>query len=129
MTKEILVPITAGELLDKISILTIKVKEIGSEHCKKELELLLSVAEQNDIPVDMDDYDYKRLTETNEYLWGLEEIIRKPGNTQSYIVFLAKEIIKANDLRAQIKRDINHIYDVGFKEEKSYDWFKTAYNK
>ena len=80
--------ISVGELLDKISILQIKSKNINSSYVKKELDDLIEIAKTNKV------YDEKYLSElleVNQFLWNIEDELRiceKQGNFDkiSYIM-------------------------------------------
>tara|TARA_B100000579_G_scaffold283347_1_gene234672 strand:- start:216 stop:617 length:402 start_codon:yes stop_codon:yes gene_type:complete len=118
------VPISIGELADKITILQIK-KEIMTgkqlNNVSKELELLLSIIRENDIEIESN--IFTRLKEINLSLWKIEDQIRlKEGNNEFDEVFieLARSVYINNDKRALIKKEINMKYNSALIEEKYY---------
>jgi hypothetical protein len=120
------VPVSWGELLDKITILQIKCDRIGSARARanvaKELALLQSVAGQclrdsTVMPL------LGLLRAVNEDLWGIEDQIRKHEAARDFghaFVQLARSVYQKNDLRAAIKRQINDLLGSALVEEKSY---------
>ncbi|CAA9524649.1 MAG: hypothetical protein AVDCRST_MAG23-501 [uncultured Sphingosinicella sp.] len=121
-----LVPVSWGELLDKITILEIKKERIGDPDALRnvahELERLIdiasSVGRQPRIALLMD-----RLRAVNRLLWGIEENTRVKealGDFGPEFVQLARSVYKNNDLRAALKREINLRLNSAIVEEKSY---------
>tara|TARA_Y100001968_G_scaffold329487_1_gene378928 strand:+ start:5587 stop:5988 length:402 start_codon:yes stop_codon:yes gene_type:complete len=120
----IYVPISIGELADKITILEIK-KEIMTgiqlKNVTKELEILLSIIRENDIEIENN--LFTRLKEINSSLWKIEDQIRlKECNNEFDEVFieLARSVYIKNDKRALIKKEINMRYNSDLIEEKYY---------
>ena len=124
---EIIVPISTGELIDKISILKIKKKKIKNKSKLKNIinELLLlnkilnkNFKKNNKILI----YE-KKLTQINKKLWDIEDKIR---NLEAKKIFnkqfinLARSVYITNDKRSEIKRKINQLTGSNIKEEKSY---------
>lgn len=124
---KILTEISEGELLDKISILEIKLREIKDQNLikevKKEYEILINIKKNNirdNIEVDT---LYKELKRINEEIWNIENIKRnceKKENFGEEFVKISREEYKANDKRAKIKSKINHILDSNIKEVKQH---------
>ena len=118
------VPISLGELIDKITILEIKVINmdgIKQKNVKKELELLKFILKDQSIDIDIDLIN--QLKEVNKNLWKIEDNIRIKENTQEFdkeFIQLARSVYKENDLRATIKKEINLKYNSNLVEEKSY---------
>ena len=123
----ILAPISAGELIDKITILRVKAQRIGDPaketNVRKELALLEATASAH-IPstVEMD-----RLTAdlqaVNAALWDVEDGKRDCERRQDFgpdFVALARRVYIENDQRAAIKRAINAAAGSDIVEEKSY---------
>lgn len=124
---DLLVPVSAGELLDKIAILRIKAERIADPskvaNVKKELTALESVASRA-IPaspalsaVESD------LKSVNEALWEIEDDIRAldaRGDFGPDFVRLAQAVYRTNDRRAALKREVNRLTGSTFVEEKSY---------
>jgi hypothetical protein len=120
------VPISWGELIDKITILEIKVERLPSESARanaaKELGLLREIAG----PV-LAGSEAKalvaRLKALNEALWEIEDGIRdheRSGNFDSAFIELARSVYKRNDERGSVKRELNLALDSDLIEEKSY---------
>jgi len=121
------VPISWGELLDKISILEIKSERLTAEaalaNASKELGLLRAIAE----PVLAGDARAKdlasRLKTLNETLWDIEDRIRAKEAAAQFdpeFIELARMIYRRNDERGALKREINLRLASELVEEKSY---------
>ena len=125
------VPISWGELIDKITILEIKKSKIESldsiNNIQKELKELSNIAEIDKLPEKI--ISLKRdLTDINLKLWTVEDEIReKDFKNQFDVVFieLAKSVYRLNDVRAQIKKSINLSLQSELIEEKSYKNFNS----
>jgi len=121
------VPTSWGELIDKITILEIKVERLSAEQARanaaKELALLREIANPalsagNDIPALV-----ARLKGVNEALWEIEDRIRdheRAGTFDDAFIGLARSVYKRNDERGQVKRALNLALGSGLIEEKSY---------
>lgn len=124
-------PISAGEFLDKISILKIKSFKIKDEEKLKniefELEHLNKILEQK-----LSDYEYlkereQELYHVNTSLWNIEDQIRECERKKQFdedFIFLARSVYITNDKRFEIKNKINEECGSNFKEEKSYEDYK-----
>jgi len=117
------VPISLGELYDKITILKIKQEQIKDKEklisINKELNSLNKIAEKYPI----DDSLYNRLKSVNVSLWNIEDCIREKERDKDFdnlFIKYARLVYKSNDLRAKIKREINERYNSDIIEEKSY---------
>lgn len=120
----ILVPISLGELYDKISILLIKKERIIDsnklQNIESELNLLQDIAEKYDI----DGIYHTDLYNINNLLWDIEDEIREKERNKIFdkrFVELARSIYQLNDKRAKVKREINEKYGSNIVEEKSYE--------
>lgn len=120
------VPVSWGELLDKITILEIKQVRIADPAARanvtKECELLHRIGED---AMHRDDIAplLGRLRAVNEDLWEIEDAIREQEAMQSFgarFVDLARSVYKKNDERAALKRAINDRLGSALVEEKSY---------
>jgi hypothetical protein len=116
------IPISIGELWDKISILEIKSIKIRDnkklKNIIKEQTLLKSVAPKIDIVL------YSSLFKINEQLWEVEDKIRVKERNSEFdqeFIELARSVYKLNDERASIKYEINQQYGSELIEEKSYE--------
>lgn len=125
--KEILIPISPGELLDKITILQIKSQRISDNdkliNIHKELELLDVIWSQTV----SDDPTIRRLTKElitiNKSLWDIENDIRDEEKYQNFgerFIELARSVYITNDKRADIKKKVNIYLGSKIIEEKSY---------
>ncbi|HEY6451314.1 MAG TPA: DUF6165 family protein [Steroidobacteraceae bacterium] len=125
--KDILVPISPGELLDKITILRIKCARIDDAaklaNVRLELEHLERSREAS-VPRDADlAADEAALERVNAELWDIEDRIREHEAQRHFdtaFIELARAVYRHNDERAAIKRRINLKLDSALIEEKSY---------
>ena len=125
--KKILTEISAGELLDKISILEIKLNKIKDHvllnEVKKEYEILNETKNKNINFSEKIDVLYKNLKETNKKLWEIENKIRlceKNSDFKEKFIQISRDIYFANDKRSKIKLEINKILGSNIKEVKQY---------
>ena len=120
----ILVPISLGELVDKISILELKCELLLEQAQRRvNLELLALVNVLEALNLDIDPSLVMELKQANRTLWVLEEQIRNFESLQSFgddFVQTARAIYLENDKRARLKRTINTRYGSALIEEKSY---------
>ncbi|HJX21930.1 MAG TPA: DUF6165 family protein [Steroidobacteraceae bacterium] len=129
--KDILVPISPGELLDKITILRIKQVRILDAAKLANVKLELALLEQTwrdcggaarDVAL-----DERALQNVNERLWDIEDRIRDKEAKQSFdrdFIELARAVYLANDERAAIKKRINLQLGSRLIEEKSYKQYR-----
>ena len=125
------VPVSWGELVDKISILEIKEVKIESEKSKenirKELQYLLEIALLNTMPEAILKLKTE-LYDTNLRLWTVEDKIREKdlhGEFDETFIELARSVYRLNDVRAKLKKSINVILQSELIEEKSYKDFDS----
>lgn len=123
--------ISAGELLDKISILKIKSKKIKDEkklaNVLLELELLLGILEKELHSYKESSHRLNDLIKVNSLLWEIEDDIRekeKKGEFDEEFIKLARSVYYTNDKRFEIKNLINNESGSELKEEKSYEDYK-----
>ena len=125
--KEILVPISPGELLDKITILEIKAERIHKPekvaNVRHELELLSKVwsdfVTEDKVVADL----HRQLKTINEELWEIEDDIRDEERQNRFgekFIALARAVYVTNDKRAQAKKEVNLHLGSEIIEEKSY---------
>ena len=125
-------PVSYGELIDKITILRIKLQEIKDEaklaNVRNELELL-EATWSNDKASEVDIADEtRRLLEVNQRLWKIEDDIRMKERAQAFdqeFIKLARSVYIENDERAAIKREINVKLGSTLVEEKSYQDYRA----
>lgn len=124
---QILIPISPGELLDKITILEIKSERIESAEKKanvnKELTMLNSV--WADAVTEDDEIKTMRseMKSINETLWVIEDDVRDEERDKRFetrFIELARSVYVTNDQRADVKKRINLYLKSDIVEEKSY---------
>jgi hypothetical protein len=127
MTAEIRVPISPGELIDKITILQIKSARMtdAAKVANVRVELALLEATWRDSPYSKTDIDaqWAALRRINEKLWDIEDRIRDKERDRRFdedFIELARAVYVTNDERAAVKRDINTRLGSKIVEEKSY---------
>lgn len=120
------VPISPGELLDKITILEIKSRHIKDDtklaNVQTELKLLSDIWDKTSPSSELDNLK-QELRENNQALWDIEDKIRiKESNKEFDQVFieLARSVYIQNDKRAETKKKINLKLGSDIIEEKSY---------
>jgi len=123
-------PISWGELIDKITILEIKKKNIAAPkaliNINKELNLLNKITDEHIKHKNIEELKLK-LKEINFKLWKIEDDIRELEYKKTFdenFIKLARSVYLKNDERAKIKREINEILKSELKEEKSYKNFR-----
>ncbi|HKF10366.1 MAG TPA: DUF6165 family protein [Xanthobacteraceae bacterium] len=128
--QDILVPISVGELMDKITILEIKSERIKNpiqlKNIVHELEALRAVR-LDDIDRTMLDELSAELKRVNAKLWDIEDAIRDcdaRGDFGSAFVELARGVYRLNDERSRLKKAINLASGSRLVEEKSYRSFQ-----
>lgn len=121
------VPISPGELLDKITILEIKAEQIADNeklrNVKTELDLLGQIWDQASADNDTVQELKQALKTTNMDLWTIEDKIRIKEARKEFdheFVELARSVYLKNDKRAATKKEINVLLGSGIMEEKSY---------
>lgn len=114
------IPISVGELLDKITILEIKSQYTTNQYVSKELDDL------NQIKSTLTQYtlEYEvKLKEVNQKLWKIEDRLREKEKLQEFdaeFIELARSVYMTNDLRANIKKRINEETQSTYQEIKVY---------
>lgn len=125
---QILIPVSPGELLDKITILEIKSERI--ENAEKRSNVNKELGMLNKVWADMipDDADIAamriELKSINETLWEIEDDIRKEEYNKQFgerFVELARSVYITNDQRSDVKKRINIQLKSEIVEEKSYE--------
>ena len=124
---KILAEISAGEFLDKLSILEIKLNKIKDpislNEVKKEYEILNETKNKNINFSKEIEILYKDLKETNEKLWKIEDKIRlceKNSDFKDKFIQLSRDVYFTNDKRSKTKSEINKILGSNIKEVKQY---------
>jgi len=129
----LLAPISAGELVDKITILRVKAERIGDPvkiaNVSKELLLLEAIAEEHLPAGEAMERLTAELMAVNAALWDVEDGKRDCERRQDFgpaFVALARRVYIENDQRAAIKRAINDLSGSDIVEEKSYKPYLAA---
>jgi len=127
-----LVPISWGELIDKITILEIKEVKITTnnalDNIRKELFFLSDIASNSKGVYDVISLLKNELKEVNLKLWQVEDEIREKEYSKEFdeeFINLARSVYRLNDDRANLKKNINEALFSELKEEKSYKNFRN----
>lgn len=117
------IPVSVGELVDKVTILEIKLEfakdQSQSQNIQKELIYLTDKLEQISFPT----FHYETLKSVNRRLWEIEDLIRKQEDLRDFgkeFIMYARLIYMYNDTRANIKREINMATGSEIIEEKIF---------
>jgi hypothetical protein len=122
----ITIPISIGELIDKLSILYIKKTKISNpeklEFINEEFELVYNISSYylNDENISK---LYHNLVNINLKLWEIEDEIRKNENSKifdSNFIHLARQVYQTNDERFSLKNKINELTDSEIREQKEH---------
>ena len=120
-------PISLGELVDKISILIIKQKNITDktklDNVKKELDFLQKTLMNYVQQEEINNY-LENLININSKLWNIEDDIRECERKKLFdqtFIDLARSVYFTNDERAKVKNDINKTFGSELVEVKSYE--------
>jgi len=131
--KDILVPISPGELLDKITILRIKsarmTDPVKLANVRLELELLEQTWRDSGAAIPEVAADEAALQRVNEALWDIEDKIRDKEHASAFdaeFIELARAVYVTNDERAAVKKRINTALGSRIVEEKSYKPYKAS---
>ena len=126
--KKINIPISVGELFDKITILEIKRAKIKDKdkliHVKNELKLLKNIVRKKNINKRNISKLINQLKNINTKLWNVEDKLRiyeKNKSFKSEFVALARKVYFMNDKRAELKSEINVYTKSQINEVKSYE--------
>jgi hypothetical protein len=127
MSSDIKVPISPGELIDKITILQIKSERMTDTaklaNVRTELTLLEATWRDSGHDAQVIAADWAALKSINEKLWVIEDDIRDLERAHTFdarFIELARAVYFTNDERAQVKRTINTKLGSRIIEEKSY---------
>lgn len=118
------IPVSVGELFDKISILELKIDHVveyrQKDNIQKELKYLKNKAVvYRDVDIKLVD----DLASVNRFIWSIEDRIRRLESEQRFdseFISLARMIYMCNDMRAALKRRINDQSNSSIVEEKIY---------
>lgn len=123
----VMINVSFGELIDKVSILEIKKERISDpeklENVQRELDLLQAIRSSHIQASEAVDQLYKELRSVNELLWDIEDDIReheRNNNFDSRFIELARSVYITNDRRCELKRELDKYLGSDITEEKSY---------
>ena len=125
--ENIYVPVSPGEVLDKITILEIKSERMSDPaklvNVRTELDLLrktwADAIDEDEVIRDL----HRQLKEINESLWEIEDDIRDKERAKAFddrFIELARSVYFTNDRRSVVKKELNLHLGSGIVEEKSY---------
>lgn len=124
------IDISTGELVDKVTILSIKQEKISNPeklaNVRKEYAIL--IAPMNDAGIFVDSDEFIRLKDINLKLWDIEDRIRVKEVENAFddeFISLARSVYFINDDRAAVKKEINLKYNSDLVEEKEYVDYKN----
>ena len=120
------VPVSVGELIDKLSILQVKKTKISNQekliYIDKEFELLYNMSS---IFLDNQEISksYHELVEINSKLWGVEDELRIKEQNKTFdssFIHLSRQVYHTNDERFSVKNKINELTNSEIREQKEY---------
>lgn len=122
----ITIPVSVGEIIDKLSILHVKRLKIYNEekleYVNKEFELLYNISSYYLNNQVIENF-YHQLVEINKKLWDIEDklrVIESENNFDSTFIELARKVYFTNDERFRLKNEINLITLSEIREMKDY---------
>ena len=122
-----LIPVSWGELFDKITILEIKIENLKEKNAlknvKTEHDQLNTIYNNNFLKNEIARVLFNDLKEINHKLWEIEDLIRDKERNKTFdkeFIELARNVYFTNDERSRIKRNINETFGSKIIEEKSY---------
>lgn len=125
------IEVSNGEIVDKLTILLIKSKNIKDadklKNVQKEIDEIASIS---DSIISRNSEEFLQLYEVNARLWQIEDDIRDLERLKKFdqkFIELARSVYVTNDKRAEIKRAINELSGSSLFEEKSYEEYKWEY--
>lgn len=122
------IPVSFGELIDKLTILEIKKSKITNKEKLKKIQLEYELLNKKYQTILNDRKElqifYEALLKVNNKLWEIEDKIRIFENNKEFneeFIDLARSVYKSNDERFAIKNDINETFDSEIQEQKEYE--------
>lgn len=125
------IPVSVGELIDKLSILQVKKTKVKNpeklEYIKKEFELLYNLSAEflNDMTIEN---LYHDLVSTNSILWDIEDrlrVLEQQTRFEGEFIDLARKVYFTNDKRFDLKNQINSLTSSEIREVKEYVDYKN----
>lgn len=117
------IPVSIGEVIDKITILQIKQKSITDTSKLKNVNYELDLLNEKISDISIPEKMFEELMNINEQLWEIEDSIRlheKNNDFGQEFINLARAVYITNDKRSELKREINIYTNSALIEEKSY---------
>ena len=125
------VPVSVGELIDKLSILQVKKKKISNpeklSYVNKEFELLYNTSAEFLNNMEIENL-YHELVTTNSNLWDIEDrlrVLEQNGKFEGEFIDLARKVYFTNDKRFELKNEINLLTSSEIREIKEYVDYKN----
>lgn len=125
------VPVSVGELIDKLSILQVKKKKISNpeklSYVNKEFELLYNTSAEYLNNMEIENL-YHDLVTTNSNLWDIEDrlrVLEQSGKFEGEFIDLARKVYFTNDKRFELKNEINLLTSSEIREIKEYVDYKN----
>jgi Family of unknown function (DUF6165) len=119
------IEVSNGEIIDKLTIIQIKLERIRDKSKLKNLQKEYDILrEASSSLLAQDDPLYKALYEVNCELWDIEDQIRDLERRKNFgeeFISVARSVYIKNDMRSELKREINIRTSSGLMEEKSYE--------
>jgi peptidoglycan hydrolase CwlO-like protein len=118
------IEVSNGEIVDKLTIIEIKLKHIQDENKRKNLQTEFDVLDRAVSQIIAKDHElYLELLKINQELWDIEDTIRDLERDKDFgdaFVQTARAVYFTNDRRSEVKRKINDLTGSNLIEEKSY---------
>jgi hypothetical protein len=119
------IEVSNGEIVDKITILMIKLEKINDPQKKRNIqkEYFYLIKKLDELGMEKDSVLLRELLEINKKLWDIEDKIRDKERNKIFdeeFITLARNVYLINDERSKVKRKINEITNSDIIEEKSY---------
>ncbi len=129
---KVLSEISPGELLDKISILEIKLEKIKDKNSQEKIKIEYKILKKiQNSSIEMSDKIkdlYRSVSDVNIKLWDVEDKLRICEKNKDFgknFIKLARGVYFNNDKRAKLKNEINEILKSNIKEIKQYENYET----
>lgn len=121
MAKEIVLPVSLGEALDKLTILDIKLQKIQDVQKKEDVQKEYNVLMKSLMPyVSLYQYHYRILRQINLSIWQIQDLFHGKDTSPEDGARLCREILLENDRRFRVKAKINSLANSVLREQKGY---------
>lgn len=114
------IEVSIGEAIDKLSILELKMKKIGDENKKIEIQKEINVLQECERYKSKNEFYYNLLMYINEKIWDMTDIIKSITIDDSQFSHISNQIFEFNQKRFRIKNWFNLLTESNIKEQKSY---------